>query len=518
MRPKNFRERALVVLMLFLSLGSYAQHGPQAENFKKMSTADYVQKHKDIAIREMMRSGIPASITLAQGIHESSNGNSGLARKANNHFGIKCHEWKGEGYYQWDDDPTESCFRVYANADSSYIDHSDFLMTRKRYGFLFEYESVDYVSWAHGLKKAGYATDSTYPQKLISTIERFKLYQYDVVMTPMLAGAADKIEQKTTEQPEVFVVPEHMQRNLRKKQKSVLFAEYKKGFFRQNATAYAFAKPNETALEFASRFDIPYRKFLLFNDMVDGDRLIDNQFCYIQPKKSKYKGSEVYHQVKETETMYEISQFYGIKLQDLLDRNLLRESEEPKKGEMVLLNEKAFKAPLLREVDKNVEIIKPEPQIVVEQVSPEKKVTEVKVENKSLIADLPTYPDAVYKSGEAINTNTKPDEAQLVPEFPTNFEYEPIKLEHERKKELPVVENKKTEIGSIEIKSDAKVVETSGLNAARAEIKFMLHTVQANETLFSIGKKYGIGWEQIKQYNNLASNELSAKQTLKIPR
>lgn len=518
MRPQNLPGRALVVLMLVQTMAAFAQHGPQIVEYKKLTTNDYIARYKEIAIREMERSGIPASITLAQGIHESGNGNSDLARKANNHFGIKCHEWKGQGFYMWDDDPKESCFRVYGNADSSYIDHTEFLMTRKRYAFLFEYESVDYVSWAHGLKKAGYATDSTYPQKLISTIERHKLYQYDIVMKPLIASNSVQPEPKTNE-PVVYVIPEQMQRKLRSKSKSPLFKEYKKGIFHQNASAYAVAKANETALEIATRFDIPYRKFLVFNDMVDGDRLIDNQFCFIQPKKSKYKGTEVYHQVKENETMYEISQFYGLKLNDLLERNLMTEGQEPKIGEMILLNEKAFKAPALRAFEKEAEIVKPVVQKEAEPiVKQETKVTETKVEQKKLIAESPTYPESVYNSAQKLNTSTSTATEYVVPEFPSKFEYEPIKLEEERKKELPLVENKKTEIPSVEVKTETKVINVKNTDAPKIENKFLLHIVQSNETLYGIGKKYGIKWEQIKSYNNLASNELSAKQTLKIPR
>jgi LysM repeat protein len=299
---------------------------------------------------------------------------------------------------------------------------------------------------------------------------------------------------------------------------SKVFAEYKKGIFSQNASAYAIAKPNETALEIATRFDIPYRKFLVFNDMVDGDRLIDNQYCYIQPKKSKYKGTEVYHQVKDNETIYEISQFYGLKLQDLLDRNLLTEGQEPKNGEMILLNEKAFKAPVLRPIEKQTETAKVEIQKVSEPVvvKQETKIVGSKTENKTLIAELPTYPETVYNSSEPMNTSTNTEES-FVPEFPTKFEYEPIKLEDERKKELPIVENKKTEIVSVEVKSDPKVSVSKNTASPKVNNN-LLHTVQSNETLYSIGKKYGIEWQQIKSYNNLASNELSAKQTLRIPR
>lgn len=142
------------------------------------STTDYIAHYKDIAIREMKRSGIPASITLAQGILESGSGKGRLAVKANNHFGIKCHGWKGGKIYH-DDDAKQECFRKYKNAERSFVDHSEFLVGRKRYAKLFNLKKTDYKGWAKELRKAGYATDKKYPQKLISLIERYKLYTYD---------------------------------------------------------------------------------------------------------------------------------------------------------------------------------------------------------------------------------------------------------------------------------------------------------------------------------------------------
>lgn len=138
----------------------------------------YIQRYVDIAQSEMRKSKIPASITLAQGILESGSGKGRLAVKANNHFGIKCHGWKGAKIYH-DDDRSQECFRKYKKAASSYEDHSEFLTSRKRYAFLFNLDQDDYRGWARGLKKAGYATDRQYPQKLISLIERYKLYEYD---------------------------------------------------------------------------------------------------------------------------------------------------------------------------------------------------------------------------------------------------------------------------------------------------------------------------------------------------
>ncbi len=142
-------------------------------------TVDYIGKYKNIAIKKMVEYKIPASITLAQGILESGNGLSTLARKSNNHFGIKCHSnWKGKKVYH-DDDRKQECFRKYKNPEGSFDDHSKFLTTRGRYTFLFDLKPGDYKAWAKGLKKAGYATDRKYPSKLISFIENFDLDAYD---------------------------------------------------------------------------------------------------------------------------------------------------------------------------------------------------------------------------------------------------------------------------------------------------------------------------------------------------
>lgn len=142
-------------------------------------TKDYIEKYKEIAIKEMKRTNIPASITLAQAILESSSGESSLASKFNNHFGIKCkNDWKGETTYK-DDDKKNECFRAYPNAESSFIDHSNFLKNRANYASLFELDLVDDTAWAYGLKKAGYATERDYPQRLLKIIDDYELAQYN---------------------------------------------------------------------------------------------------------------------------------------------------------------------------------------------------------------------------------------------------------------------------------------------------------------------------------------------------
>ena len=142
------------------------------------NTEDYINYYSSIAMDEMIQFGIPASITLAQGILESGAGRGTLAVQANNHFGIKCHDWTGKKIFH-DDDKKQECFRKYDNPEYSYRDHSIFLSNRGRYSFLFDFKKDDYKKWARGLKKAGYATDPKYSQKLIDLIERYELYKYD---------------------------------------------------------------------------------------------------------------------------------------------------------------------------------------------------------------------------------------------------------------------------------------------------------------------------------------------------
>ena len=169
--------KRLIVLAIALSMPTAILRAQPAE--KKNTPADYIAAYKDDAIREMQLFRVPASITLAQGMLESDNGNSALAVYANNHFGIKCHkEWTGDTYTQ-DDDTKDECFRKYTSAYDSYVDHSEFLKTRPRYSGLFELKITDYKGWANGLKAAGYATHGTYAEDLIAVIEQNKLYEFD---------------------------------------------------------------------------------------------------------------------------------------------------------------------------------------------------------------------------------------------------------------------------------------------------------------------------------------------------
>jgi LysM repeat protein len=305
----------------------------------------YIAAFKDIAMREMERSGIPASITLAQGIHESGFGSSTLAREANNHFGIKCgNDWKGESFQRMSDS-VMSCFRKYDSAESSYIDHTELLLKRKNYRFLFDYPRTDYKSWAQGLRKAGYASDPKYPEKLISTIEQYELQKYDTMAVAYIVFDDEPLDDQDST---VLNTKEDSKRAFRKKTRSFLFSSYRKGTFRQNNATYVVSKKGESPLSVADRFGIPYQRFLRFNDLKDGDRLIEYQYAYLQPKKSSFKGDAQYHKIENDETVYEVAQYYGIRLSALLSRNQLKEGEEPASGELLMLKEKAVAKPKLR--------------------------------------------------------------------------------------------------------------------------------------------------------------------------
>jgi len=382
----------------------------QKDEEKDLTVGEYIEQFKDIAVQEMERSEIPASITLAQGIHESAYGNSTLAKKSNNHFGIKCtKDWEGKSVKKWDDEIQKSCFRVYKSAEHSYVDHTDFLLNRKHYAFLFEYSRKDYKKWAKGLRKAGYATDPKYPDKLVHTIEKYKLAQYDKV-TGVLAYDTSKDLDLKDDVPAVK----------KRKPRSFLFKARKPTLYRQNEATYAVSRKGESALAAAKRFGIPYGRFLKFNDLEDGVSLIDYQPVFIQPKKGKYRGDETFYKVEKDVTMYEIAQYYGVKLNSLLSLNLMSSGEEPQNGELIMLKERAVTKAKMR--PKNHIDTLPSKYIDDEKIKknntktpkaqPVKNVVK-RPKPQKLEVGTPTYAKAVYADTAHINTSLSKDKDYL---------------------------------------------------------------------------------------------------------
>lgn len=266
----------------------------------------YFEKFHVMAVDEMHRSGVPASITLAQGALESADGNSSLAREANNHFGIKCHEdWTGKKVYQ-DDDARNECFRKYASVEDSYRDHTDYLKAKSRYAFLFELELTDYKGWARGLKKAGYATSPTYADRLIKIIEDFDLFRYDDMVIP----------------------EQHDQRKARRTNEKVAT----RGVLETNRVKFVRAIPGDTYYAITKELGKLDWEIPEYNDAAMGDSIVPGQVVYIQPKRNRAQASAREHVFKTGETMRMVSQLYAIKLTSLYKMNNIKPGTQPEPG------------------------------------------------------------------------------------------------------------------------------------------------------------------------------------------
>lgn len=313
----------------------------------------YIEKYKHIAVAEMDRTGIPASIKMAQGILESGVGESELASVANNHFGIKCggEVWQGETHYVWDDEVVKSCFRVYGSAEESYIAHSEFLLNPKkafRYGWLFELDKSDYKAWAKGLQKSGYATSKTYSKNLISIIERLELYKLDYLTVEVLAltqGAladifpsmgpdvtknAEDTTTTTTRIPDPF-------RSVSDSVDMVLTLY----IFQVNGIDAVYVQPNDDLNSIADRYRKNPKKLYRFNEL-KGRKLKVGQYVFLNRKRNCYehnntKSSTPVHIVNVGQSMYDIAQLYGIKIKRLLRYNKVYKHQEPKAGVQIFL-------------------------------------------------------------------------------------------------------------------------------------------------------------------------------------
>lgn len=271
----------------------------------------YINQYRDLAIEQMLKFKIPASITLAQGLLESGAGYSELATKGNNHFGIKCHGWTGRKTYH-DDDEAQECFRAYNNVYESYEDHSLLLLRQPRYRSLFSLDGDDYKGWAHGLKKCGYATSPTYAQKLIGIIELYKLQQYDK------AKKYDRFMESRTykDSPSAkggILHPIH----------------------RYNKNYYIVVKQGDTFRSLGKELGLSYRKIAKYNERNKRDKLVVGETIYLKKKQKKadktYKNRP--HTVKPGESMYSIAQYYGMRVKSLYKKNGLSPDYVPKVGD-----------------------------------------------------------------------------------------------------------------------------------------------------------------------------------------
>ena len=301
--------------------------------------AAYIEKYSAIAVEEMYRSGVPASITLAQGLLESDCGRSELAVKGNNHFGIKCHDWKGRRIY-FDDDRRNECFRKYTHAEASFKDHSDFLRYRDRYKFLFDLNPTDYKGWAYGLKKAGYATDPAYPKKLIRLIEEYDLTRFDkgrkAAAKEERKSSADKDKKLQKELPESPTVLEQSV-PVRKGQYDEFSFSLSRQLYSQNKVPFVYSVEGESYASIAKYYGLFLGEILRYNDAKADGRLLPGTRVYLQPKKNKAARHVNKHIVDDGETLRDISQRYGVKLKSLMKRNGFPEGTVLKDGDTVVL-------------------------------------------------------------------------------------------------------------------------------------------------------------------------------------
>jgi LysM repeat protein len=308
----------------------------------------YVNTYKALAMTEMQRTGIPASIILAQGIHETQAGTSDLVKKSNNHFGIKCKDnWTGSVVYH-DDDRSGECFRSYNSPKDSYVDHSDFLRNSPRYQPLFKISAENYQGWAYGLKKAGYATNVKYSQILIRLIEDYNLQQYTEIALGKLKPSQEVLlgPQSGTTASAGLATPGDPAGGSKESGIAPPVPSYPPGEFMINNTRVIFAKGGSSLLAIANQYEMQLGRLLEFNDLKEEDVLINDQLLFLQRKRKT--GENEFHIVQNGETLYDISQAEGIRYESILSLNLLSSGEVPEVGEKIYLQSMAPSKPLLR--------------------------------------------------------------------------------------------------------------------------------------------------------------------------
>lgn len=329
MIKKCFRYLVTLIFVLFLNVNIYSQN-------KSKAALDYIEKYKDVAMREMQEYKIPASVTLAQGLLESGNGNSELAKKSNNHFGIKCHkDWKGGRTYH-DDDEKGECFRVYKTPEESYRDHSKFLSNGQRYAFLFDLKITDYKGWAKGLKKAGYATLPTYANVLINLIEKYDLTQYDDMVVKGKFKYKESKKQKKKDQKTKEKTPKIEEPKI---DNAIVYVPFKiteaevvdktsdGRYIRvNNNVKFIYAKEGESVYDLATMLGLYDYQIIKYNNLGKRIATKEDEIIYIEPKKNKAKRPYKYHTIQKGETLSYVSRLYAVKLKSIFKMNDMDEN------------------------------------------------------------------------------------------------------------------------------------------------------------------------------------------------
>lgn len=566
----------------------------------------YIERFKRIAISEMERTGVPASIKLAQGLLESNAGRSTLSGTYNNHFGIKCHsDWQGERYYQEDDDKDpltgqliKSCFRVYKNPDESFIAHSEFLRDPRkvnRYGFLFQLPRTDYVAWAEGLERAGYATATDYNEKLVRLIEDYQLAQYDnyslkdVIAAgpngaPVNGGAVIRPNddfptsgfpsngkpQGNTQQPPVnnnSWLPGWDNANATDNPTSTPVKQEDTEGVRNN-TKYARAYGGMTPYELAGKYGISIGNLQAYNEEIVEPRtaLPEGTVVYLQKKRNYWTGKEKTYRVKDCETMYDISQKFGIKLSKLYAKNEMRQGEQPAIGQIVMLRRGWFEGadkPALRDTFGEWRRCKmPEPttnpnvtnntnprptpsngsdmgiEIVPSGSNPNSGQpyyppttttypgTDVTTSYPPTTTTYPqtttTYPSNTYPSN-TYPTTTYPSNTYPTTTYPSNTypstttpSRPPATKPSAPKPQAPPAGKPTTTATKPQAPPAGKPTTTPAKPQPAATGGVQYHTVEVKQTLWAISRLYGTTVDKLKELNNLPDNNIQPGQQLRV--
>ncbi|MFZ9570848.1 MAG: LysM peptidoglycan-binding domain-containing protein [Bacteroidia bacterium] len=503
----------MLCLSLFVCQGLSAQ---------LMSTRQYIDSFKFVAMQEMRAHGVPASITLGQGVLESASGNSKLAKNCNNHFGIKCRSnWTGK-FCLADDDAKDECFRGYETAFDSYRDHSLFLKGGKRYFLLFELSATDYKGWANGLREAGYATNPNYGNILIGVIEKYRLSQYDSM---------------------------------------VIFGE---DFYAPGVTAPAtptevngiqaiMAKPGETPEQVAERYNMSTWQIYKYNDISKGDMLSPGEIIYLKPKRRR--AIENNHTVKNGETMREISQKYGVKVKHLYKLNRLEPGLEVRPGEVINLKEKRETSPAILERNDNpnqvnaVDLIlnqrsitqENKPKGTVYEVQAGETLQDIAQRMNVTALDLARWNNLdgyTVAAGQilVLRPNVKMSEETQVDyrNFMSNTGSSNAPRTHiviRGETLFSIARLYRLSVDSLTawnqldgkpLMVDRKLYlqRVSGAASVKSDNNAQLydafHFVQPGETLYSISRKYSVTVDQVKSWNRLESNQIEVGQRLKV--
>ncbi|MBQ4161759.1 MAG: glucosaminidase domain-containing protein [Parabacteroides sp.] len=300
-----------IFYLLSLVLATTVVH---ASHHKVSSYEKYIKKYCVIAVQHQKEYHIPASITLAQGILESGAGQSELARKANNHFGIKCHGWKGAKVYH-DDDLRGECFRKYKTPEDSYKDHALFLTQRDRYKSLFKLKITDYRGWAKGLQKCGYATNKSYANRLIKLIEDYDLYRYDT------AKLTKKQKSKKSQA----------------QNKATAASSFRYKIYRTHDLLYVYSNGNDSFEEIATNLGFKVKDLKKYNEVPEDFPLQKGDIVYLEKKKKKADKPYYDHVVQMGESMHSIAQKYGIQIKSLYKLNKKKEDYIPEEGDVLKL-------------------------------------------------------------------------------------------------------------------------------------------------------------------------------------